>query len=182
MNRLFFQIHAYIPLAILPIMPYYFFISYLKEHLEMLNQFYTVEQISHMVNIHPKTIQRYIREGKLRATKIGKSWRITGHDLSLFAEENMSSTSEESTLISAKDRIKITSVIDIKVTSKDEAYRIINTLNAAMNNKPPEYGEASLASQFVESESNVRLTLWGNLQFMRAIFTTIEIYSEQKEE
>jgi excisionase family DNA binding protein len=41
-----------------------------------------------MLNIHPKTIQRYIREGKLRATKIGKGWRITGHDLSTFTESN----------------------------------------------------------------------------------------------
>ena len=31
--------------------------------------------------MHPKTIQKYIREGKLRAAKVGKSWRVTGHDI-----------------------------------------------------------------------------------------------------
>ena len=42
----------------------------------MIEDYYTVEQISTMLKIHPKTVQRYIREGKLRATKIGKGWRV----------------------------------------------------------------------------------------------------------
>jgi len=54
----------------------------------MTREYYTVEQISEMLNIHPKTIRRYIREGRLHATKIGKSWRITGHDLSVFVESD----------------------------------------------------------------------------------------------
>lgn len=54
----------------------------------MNKDYYTVDEISNMLNIHPKTIQRYIREGKLRAAKIGKSWRITGHDLSTFIEND----------------------------------------------------------------------------------------------
>jgi excisionase family DNA binding protein len=36
----------------------------------MDGKYYTVEQIAEMLQIHPKTIQRYIREGKLRANKI----------------------------------------------------------------------------------------------------------------
>jgi excisionase family DNA binding protein len=48
--------------------------------------YYTVDQIAELLHIHPKTIQRYIREGKLPASKIGKSWRVSGHDLSRFAE------------------------------------------------------------------------------------------------
>ena len=44
----------------------------------MQEKFYTVEDISKMLGMHPKTIQRYIREGKLRAAKVGKAWRISG--------------------------------------------------------------------------------------------------------
>ena len=52
----------------------------------MDNTYFTVEQVSELLSLHPKTVQRYIREGKLRATKIGKGWRIAGHDLSVFTE------------------------------------------------------------------------------------------------
>jgi len=148
----------------------------------MLEQFYSVEQIAQMLNIHPKTIHRYIREGKLRATKIGKGWRITGHDLSLFTEANANTSPEKSVLLPVQERVKSTSVIDIRVINKDEAYQIINSLNAAMNEKPSEYGEASLASQYIESNLTVRLTLWGNLQFMVAIFNMMEIFLHQQED
>ena len=49
-----------------------------------MNTHYTVEQAAELLAMHPKTIQRYIREGKLRAAKIGKGWRIAGRDLSVF--------------------------------------------------------------------------------------------------
>ena len=52
----------------------------------MQETYYTVEQIAQMLQMHPKTVQRYIREGKLRAVKVGKGWRISGHDLSTFTE------------------------------------------------------------------------------------------------
>jgi excisionase family DNA binding protein len=148
----------------------------------MYEQFYTVEQIAQMLNIHPKTIQRYIREGKLRATKIGKSWRVTGHDLSQFTEENKNSVTEKPIHALKQERIKASAVIDIKVYSKDEANRIINSLTAAMNIKLPEYGQASMFAQFVEMDFTVRLTLWGNIQFMSAILSFVKEFLKQYEE
>ena len=97
--------------------------------------YYNVEQIAQMLNIHPKTIQRYIREGKLRATKIGKSWRVSGHDLSRFTEGANIASDESTVGHSAKERTRASSVIDISVIGKDEAIRIINSLTAAMNVK-----------------------------------------------
>ena len=103
----------------------------------MNRDYYTVEQISDMLDIHPKTVQRYIREGRLRATKIGKSWRVTGHDLSAFVEhagnEGLGSENRSARSVIAS------SVIDIGVDRKEDAIRIMNTLTAALNAKPPEY-------------------------------------------
>jgi excisionase family DNA binding protein len=74
-------------LDMLLIIPYNYLMSNYRECCVMKG-YYTVQQISDMLDIHPKTIQRYIREGKLRASKVGKGWRITGHDLSTFVESN----------------------------------------------------------------------------------------------
>ncbi len=148
----------------------------------MNEKYYTVDQIAQMLSIHPKTIQRYIREGKLNATKLGKSWRISGHDLSRFTETNRTVIGERSADDLAQVRVKASSVIDIEVCGKDDADRIINSLTAAMNVKPPEYGQASLHAQFLESDNTVRLTLWGNIQFMSAILNAIEVFTQQKEE
>lgn len=139
----------------------------------MSDVFYSVEQIAQMLHMHPKTVQRYIREGKLRAAKIGKSWRVSGHDLSLFTEaDNVPSDWPDS---SKELHVTASSVIEIEVFSRDEAVRILNTLTAIMNGKPPEYGHSSLHAQFLESENKVRLTLWGNLVFLSAVLDTVAV-------
>lgn len=143
----------------------------------MSRDYYTVEQISEMLNIHPKTIQRYIREGKLRAAKIGKSWRVTGHDLSVFAEDNNDKSASEGRLT----KNIASSVVDISVDGKGDAIRIMNTLTAALNAKPPEYGLTSMQSQFIEHENMVRVTLWGGIRFMVVMMDTLLVLTEQDE-
>ncbi len=142
----------------------------------MIKDYYTVEQISDMLNIHPKTIQRYIREGRLRATKIGKGWRVTGHDLSVFVENEGEVPGSESK--SARSVIA-SSVIDIIAEGKEDAIRIMNTLTAALNAKPPEYGQSSMQSQYIERENMVRITLWGDIRFMAVMMDTIASLTEQ---
>ena len=95
----------------------------------MIEKYYTVEQIAEMIGMHPKTIQRYIREGRLRAQKIGKAWRVTGHDLSTFIEgtdgvaKNETSPGLQSIIEAAKKNIKVSTVIDIPVSNTSEAVR-----------------------------------------------------------
>lgn len=140
----------------------------------MEEKYYTVEQVSELIKMHPKTIQRYIREGKLRAAKIGKGWRIAGHDLSQFAE----SIEPEAPIEGA--RITASSVVDILVRGRDDAIRIMNGLTAALNVKPPEFGRSNMHVQYIEEERMVRVTLWGGARFMEAIFGAISMYEEEE--
>jgi len=45
----------------------------------------TVEQAAEELNLHPKTVLRYIRDGRLPATRVGKSYRIARARLDAFA-------------------------------------------------------------------------------------------------
>lgn len=146
----------------------------------MNKDYYTVEQISKMLDIHPKTIQRYIREGRLRASKVGKSWRINGHDLSVFIEGD-SNEEQQIKQIILNTKINASSVIDINVDGKENAIRIMNALTGVMNSKPSEYGKSSVQAQFIEMENMVRITLWGEIRFMAAMMDMIISLMEQNE-
>lgn len=146
----------------------------------MNKDYYTVDEISNMLNIHPKTIQRYIREGKLRAAKIGKGWRVTGHDLSTFIESN--SDERPASGNRSERSIIASSVIDINVDGKDDAIRIMNTLTASLNSKPSEYGQSSMQCQYIERENIIRITLWGGIRFMAIMMDTITVLTEQNNE
>ena len=45
----------------------------------------TVDFAADRLKLHPKTVRRFIREGRLRATRVGKSYRIVRADLETFA-------------------------------------------------------------------------------------------------
>jgi excisionase family DNA binding protein len=148
-----------------------------------MDKYYTVEQIANLLNMHPKTIQRYIREGKLIASKVGKSWRVTGHDLSVFTEKTKQ-VIEKITDIEGREKpkqekVKISSVIDIETVDMDEGIRIMNTLTAALNSKPAEYGKSTMSTQFLEPEKKVRVMLWGNIKFMEDMLFFISSLTEQ---
>lgn len=147
-------------------------------------QYYTVEQISEMLDIHPKTIQRYIREGKLRAVKIGKGWRVTGHDLSAFTEQAASGGTPKRAAqeTDSGGRVLVSAVVDITVDNREEAIRIINTLTASVNAKPPEYGRSSMHAQFIEADFKVRITLWGTSKFMGAMMDAVDTLTGQYDE
>ena len=48
-------------------------------------EFCTVAFAAERLGLHPKTVLRFIRDGRLKATRIGKSYRIRRADLDAFA-------------------------------------------------------------------------------------------------
>lgn len=51
-----------------------------------MDEFYTVSQAAITLKVHPLTIRRYIKEGKLKAYRAGGNIRISVNDLRMFAQ------------------------------------------------------------------------------------------------
>lgn len=133
-----------------------------------MEKYYTVEQAANLLSLHPKTIQRYVREGKIRANKIGKSWCIAGRDLRAFAEKSDDRVFEESGAFAEK--ATVSSVADIPVRDQEESGRMMNLLAAALNSRSQGDEKASMHMQYLEHEDKLRITLWGDVDFMKTVF------------
>ena len=56
--------------------------------MDLSKKFYTVSEIAVMFQVTEWTVRElWIKSGKLKATKIGKQWRIPHEDLTAFANE-----------------------------------------------------------------------------------------------
>lgn len=141
----------------------------------MQETYYTVEQIAQMLHMHPKTVQRYIREGKLRAVKVGKGWRIGGHDLSVFTEGETMKRGESPTAV-------VSCVADVFAVDKATAIRIMNTLTAGLNSKPAGEGQCSMQTQYIPEEQKLRITLYGSARVTAALLDAIATLTEEPEE
>jgi len=159
----------------------------------MENQFYTIDKIAEILGMHHKTIRKFITEGKLGANKVGKQWRISGHDLSIFMEKNNVSInnkkiSEESNIDfiingEVKDtinqKVNVSTVVDINDVDKEEYFRISNTLIALMNCKDSKMGKSTINMKYDEKVNRLRVLLWGNVSFIEGMLSSISMLVEQ---
>ncbi|MBI6874550.1 helix-turn-helix domain-containing protein [Clostridium aciditolerans] len=158
----------------------------------MENKFYTIDQVAEMLGMHHKTIRKFITEGRLIANKVGKQWRISGHDLSLFLEKNdekfdakkinkeqgvsFSTISENVEIVESK--INVSTVVDINEIDMDEYMRISNMLLAVMNCKDSEMKKSTINMKHNKEEKRLRIMLWGSLKFIENMLSTISILVE----
>lgn len=90
----------------------------------MSDNLVTVEQAAVLLGLHPKTVLRHIREGRLIATRIGKSYRIARARLDAFA--GLAGGRAE-----PGPQARATCIVDIPEMSLDRAERLATFLHAA---------------------------------------------------
>lgn len=153
----------------------------------MEEKFYTIDQIAEILGMHHKTIRKFITEGKLRANKVGKQWRISGHDLSLFMEDNNVNIKNNNKLESEKiefstgdvdsnnktSKINISTVIDINEVDIDEHKRISNMLLALMNSKDSKISNSTINIKYYKNDKNLKVMLWGDIEFTNVMLDFI---------
>lgn len=90
----------------------------------MSDHLVTVEQAAEQLKLHRKTVLRYIHEGRLAATRIGKSYRIERARLEAFAGVAMDPP------MTASDA-RATCIVDIPRITQNDASRITTFLTSA---------------------------------------------------
>lgn len=160
----------------------------------MKDDIYTVDQVADILELHPRTVRRFIREGKLTARKVGKQWRIKEQDLKVLLGDEKAGSRETEEVVEFKDatpvskkelaeykeKVQVSAVVDVFVADREEAFRLSNTILAVMNSKDPSYGKKRCHYKFYEEELKARFILWGNPAFVGDLLSGISLMSEQK--
>jgi excisionase family DNA binding protein len=65
--------------------PHFAAALWLMSRIELLEQYAGVKEVSERLNIHPESVRRLIRQGKLPAIKFGNKWLVDKATLEQFA-------------------------------------------------------------------------------------------------
>ena len=111
-----------------------------------MKKLFTVEEVAQILDVHTRTVRRYIKEEKLRASKVGGQWRVEKENLKKFMnnEEIVDQFQKKQDdiilgLIDGKSNSKVTihTIVDFKVESEQEVQklcgRVCNTINNVEN-------------------------------------------------
>ena len=149
-----------------------------------MSNLYSVERISSLLDLHPKTVRGFIRDGKLAAHKVGRQYRVHGEDLNRFIGLRAPVDSPEHRALAepptklpirldpdganaAPDAMRVSSVIDIDPLSVEEASQLTNKLMAVRNGRNPvqasERGRVDCL--YYETEQKLKVVLYGGTQF-----------------
>ena len=93
----------------------------------MSKELYSVEQVAERLGLHVKTVRHYVREGRLKAVRIGKQYRIAREDL-----EAMTGRPEPPPEPVRRERhVEVSSIVEFDAVSPETANRLITLLMSA---------------------------------------------------
>lgn len=59
-----------------------------KEQKNYIKEFYTLEQLSNEINITIPSLRKFIKEGKLKASKVGTIYCVTRENINDWLKDN----------------------------------------------------------------------------------------------
>jgi excisionase family DNA binding protein len=99
----------------------------------MSQDLYSVEQVATLLNLHVRTVRNYVREGRLKAVRIGKQYRIAREDLEAMTGRPASSLEREP--VRRNRHVEVSSLVEIDAVSPDTANRMMSLLGGAHNSR-----------------------------------------------
>lgn len=143
----------------------------------MADRFYSVEELAGILKLHPKTVLRFIREGRIAARKLGRSWRVSREALEAYAHAEFASGPGPEgpvDLAAAARRARVSAVVEIDAEDSAEASRLSNTLMAALNCKDPAWGESRFDFLYFPELRKAKYALYGTPRFIAEIMAMLD--------
>ncbi|TDO49802.1 excisionase family DNA binding protein [Kribbella sp. VKM Ac-2527] len=100
-----------------------------EERWPMPQELYSVEQVADRLGLHVRTIRNYVRDGRLKAVRIGKQYRIAREDLDAFTGLPSAPGGTES----AARQVEVSSIVQIDAIDRAAADRISTYVTASLS-------------------------------------------------
>lgn len=100
----------------------------------MSQELFSVFDVATRLNLHVKTVRSYVREGRLKATRIGKQYRIAREDLEAFTGHPITPTDRE--LAKRHRHVEASSIVQVEAISPEESDRVANSLSTFVYGRP----------------------------------------------
>jgi excisionase family DNA binding protein len=116
---------------------------------------YTAEEVAGLLNLHVKTVRRYVQEGRLKARRIGKEYRITRADLTAFAGD----VPAPETPVARTRQVVVSSILDAEVVSPQLSHRITTLMMASLNSSKGDADAPRVDSIYYPEQAKLRVMI-----------------------
>ncbi|MDX6250505.1 MAG: hypothetical protein QOF10_3865 [Kribbellaceae bacterium] len=121
----------------------------------MARELYSVEQVADRLGLHVRTIRNYVRDGRLKAVRIGKQYRIAREDLEAF-------TGSSATVFDPDARprhVEVSSIVQIDAIDRAGADRVSTHVIGALNQN---LGRLRVETAYDEDRATLKVIILGD--------------------
>ena len=136
----------------------------------------TVEDVAWTLGVHVRTVRRYLREGRLRGTRIGKQYRIAAEDLEALVGRPLGRPATDA--VSRHRSSEASAVVQIDAISSEEAARITDGVGAAFKGRDKHSGiPMRVDTLYDEQRGRLKIIVTGSLATTTGLLRLIEGYA-----
>ena len=139
---------------------------------------YSVEQVAQRLGLHVKTVRSYVREGRLKAVRIGKQYRIAREDFEALTGGAGSGFDPDT--VRRHRHVEASSIVEIDAIGQDDASRVTNSLMAAAKGRRDGDGPLRIESLYDEERGRMKVVVIGDLRASAGLFELIRVLVEEK--
>ena len=142
----------------------------------MAQNLYSVEQVAGLLNLHVRTVRNYVREGRLKAVRIGKQYRIAREDLEAMTGRSASSLEPEP--VRRQRHVEVSSIIEVDVVSPETANRVMNMLGGSYNSRRSGDEPLRIETLYNAERARLKVILVGGMDAIASYFKMINAVLE----
>jgi excisionase family DNA binding protein len=142
----------------------------------MSTHLFTVNQVAEFLNLHVKTVRRYVRTGHLKAKRIGKEYRVTRADLEAFS----GSTHKAPDTVSRMRQVIASSIVDIDAISPEDSQRITTLIMAGLNARKGEGDFPRVDSVYYPERGQLRIMITASPALTCELLQTIAALTKDR--
>ena len=143
----------------------------------MSQELYSVEQVAERLGLHVRTVRNYVRDGRLKAVRIGKQYRIAREHLEALTGQPAAPGIESSP---PRRHVEVSSIVQIEAISFEAASRVTNTLLAAAKSRPEVDDPLRVDTIYDQERARLKVILSGSIGTTTALLKFITAYLDQE--
>jgi excisionase family DNA binding protein len=135
-------------------------------------QMYSVEQVAESLGLHVKTVRGYVRDGRLKAVRIGKQYRIAAGDLEEFTGRPVAASARETA--QRHRHVEVSSIVQIDAISPEAMGRLTTTVMAAVGGRSSGDAPLRIETVYDEERASLKIIVLGDLGTVADLFKLID--------
>ncbi|MCZ6663753.1 MAG: helix-turn-helix domain-containing protein [Gammaproteobacteria bacterium] len=138
----------------------------------------TPVQVADQLGLHVRTVRRYIREGQLKAVRVGKRYRVHRQELEAFA--GISLNDAASTEKSVERYTEVSSIVGIDSLTKADADRLTKYVMASVQGRERDDRPMRVDTIYDAQRQRLKVVVSGSIASTTVLLALINTLITQK--